>query len=123
MTDISCRADIDSIMRLFYSKLLADKRINYLFTEVAQLNLEPHFEVLNDFWEAILFGTATYQNNALLKHIELSQKSQLSATHFKIWLQYLDEAIFKLFEGEKSNEMHNRARQIAKLMQFKVKAT
>lgn len=121
MKDIASRDDINLIMRLFYKKLLQDERINYLFTEVAQLDLESHFEILNDFWESILFGTAQYQRNAMLKHIELNQKSPLLDHHFDIWLAYLSQTIADNYQGEKASEMFERANQIAQLMRFKVK--
>ena len=37
--DIENRKDLMQIVRLFYDKLLADDTINYLFTEVAKIDL------------------------------------------------------------------------------------
>jgi len=121
MRDISSREDINLIMRLFYNNLLQDNRISYFFTDIAKLDLESHFEILNDFWESILFGTTNYKRNAMLKHIELNEKSPLNDLHYKIWLEYLTRCISENFEGQKATEMSERANQIAQLMRYKVK--
>ena len=40
--DIENREDLLLLMQEFYKKLLADKSINYLFTDVAKINLAHH---------------------------------------------------------------------------------
>ncbi|MBT8327578.1 MAG: group III truncated hemoglobin [Bacteroidia bacterium] len=120
LRDIETREDILLIMREFYDKLLADESIAYIFTEVAKINLEEHFPVLVDFWDSILFGSGTYQNNAMKVHIDLAKKSPLTAQHFKTWLGYLFQSIEDNFEGLKAHTMKARAQNIAGLMEFKV---
>jgi hemoglobin len=119
MNDIQTRDDIMFIMRSFYDKLLADETIAYIFTEVAQINLEEHFPVLVDFWDSILFGSGTYRNNAMQVHIDLAKKSPLTPAHFKTWLNYLIQSIEDDFEGYNAHVMKARAQNIAGLMEFK----
>ena len=55
MRDVENREDLYLLMSEFYKKLLADNNINYIFTEVAKIDLEPHLIELVDFWEQMLF--------------------------------------------------------------------
>lgn len=119
-TDIQNRQDIDHLMRHFYQYLLADSRINYLFTNIAQVNLEEHFPVLCDFWEGILFQSGTYKRNAMQPHLDLHKKSELTTQHFSIWLAYFNQSINELFVGEKANYAKERALSIATVMQIKI---
>ena len=107
------------VMRSFYDKLLADESIAYLFTDVAQLDLDHHFPVLVDFWDSMLFGSGTYRNNAMQVHIDLARKSPLTSHHFKTWLTYLINTIDENFEGMNAHTMKARAQNIAGLMEYK----
>ena len=120
LPDIVNRNDILLLMRGFYLKLLADKEIEYLFTEVTHLNLEEHFTVLADFWESVLFGSGNYRNNTMQVHLDLHKKSNLTKLHFTIWLRYFVASVDELFDGPKAHEAKARAQSIAALMEFKV---
>jgi hemoglobin len=118
-TDIQSREDILLLMQQFYQKLLADASISYLFTDVANINLEHHLPVLVDFWDSILFQSDTYRKNAIQPHMGLHQKSPLKKTHFDTWLKYFFETVDELFEGEKAFMAKERAKSIATVMQIK----
>jgi hemoglobin len=82
-TDIASREDIDALMAAFYSRAMADPVIGYLFTDVAELDLEHHLPVIGDFWESTLFGAGNYSRhgrNPLLIHAALDRKSPLNDT-------------------------------------------
>ena len=49
MKDIETREDLAFLMREFYSKMLIDDTIGYIFTEVAELDLEKHIPSLTNF--------------------------------------------------------------------------
>ncbi|RXK60954.1 group III truncated hemoglobin [Lacibacter luteus] len=119
-TDIRNREDIRLLMERFYDKLLTDKSISYLFTDVAKINLEEHFPVLVDFWDSILFQSDTYQKNAMKPHLDLHQQSPLEARHFKTWLGYFTATVDELFEGDKAELARQRATSIATIMQIKM---
>ena len=55
MKDIETRADLELLLRAFYNRLLSDSSINYMFTDVAMINLEEHLPHITDFWEQSLF--------------------------------------------------------------------
>ena len=118
--DISSRADLLQLVSNFYEKLLADDSINYLFTDIAKINLDHHIPVLVDFWDSIIFQSDTYQKNAMQPHINLHQKSPLQPQHFETWLRYFNETVDELFEGEKAFLAKERALSIATVMKIKL---
>lgn len=118
--DISCRADIELLIKRFYEKLLTDNSINYLFINVAQIDLPHHLPVLVDFWETILLQKNTYQKNAMQPHLALHQKSPLQKHHFETWLNYFKETVDELFEGATAFTAKERATSIATVMQIKI---
>jgi hemoglobin len=119
--DIENRDDLLLLMQEFYKKLLADDSINYLFTEVAKVNLDHHFPVLVDFWDSLLFHSNTYQKNAMQPHITLHHQSPLQRHHFETWLGYFKETVDDLFDGQNAFVIKERATSIATVMQIKIK--
>lgn len=73
------------------------------------------------FWESIVFKNAVYKGNPMLKHIALHQKEKLAPEHFKRWISLWEATVKKYFEGEHATEIVYRAKQIAGLMEFKVR--
>ena len=118
--EIKTREDIEWIVSSFYEKLFNDDRIAYLFTDVAQINLETHLPPLCDFWESILFDKNDYAKNVMNIHMDLHRKSPLTQEHFQIWLQHLFETIDSTYEGVLAQKMKDRANGIAYIMKTKV---
>ncbi len=118
--DISSREDLFQLVSKFYEKLLADDSINYLFTDIAKIDLAHHLPLLVDFWDSVLFQSDTYHKNAMQPHINLHQKSPLQAPHFETWLRYFNETVDELFEGEKAFLAKERALSIATVMKIKL---
>lgn len=116
MEDIETRADIDRLMRVFYERALADDVIGYIFTDVAKLDLEKHMPVIVDFWESLLFNTATYAphgRNPLAVHTELHEKLPLTPEHFQRWLEIFSATVDGMFAGERADFLKLRAIAIA----------
>ncbi len=61
--DIETRADIDELLIYFYSIAIKDELIGYIFTDVAELDLQQHLPIIGDFWETLLFRTGDYQRH------------------------------------------------------------
>ncbi len=118
--DIQDRNDLLRLLTLFYSKLLADSSISYLFTEIAKIDLPHHLDTLVDFWDNILFQKDVYRKNAMQPHLVIHQKSPLQKHHFETWLRYFGESVDELFEGEKAFLAKERALSIATVMQIKI---
>lgn len=120
-TDILSKTDIKYIISNFYQKLLNDKTMFPFFKEILiEEILEPHLEIITDFWQDILFHTHNYKNNPMNIHLDFHKKMNFEKKHFKIWLQYLSETIDDNFVGNNSENMKNRAISIANVMKVKM---
>jgi hemoglobin len=102
---------------------LKDDCIGYIFTDIAKMNLETHMPILCSFWESILFGTAQYEGNPMIKHIELDKKETLTSLHFDRWKQLFYETIDELFEGEKATLAKEKATAMEFLIKMKIDAS
>lgn len=114
--DIKNRKDIEMIIAHFYEKVKADAVIGYYFSEVVPVNWEMHLPLMCDFWENILFFTANYDGNPMEVHKKLNQKTDMEYKHFSRWNELFKETIDEYYQGEKAQEMKNRASNIAQAM-------
>jgi hemoglobin len=115
MKDIETRADIDALLVKFYEKVFADKRIGFIFTETARLDLAHHLPIIGDFWESLLFGTKNYADrgrNPLQIHADLNQKTQLETKHFRRWLEIFHATVDENFSGVRADFAKMRAEAI-----------
>lgn len=120
MKDIETRADLEMLMEQFYNKLLKDTTINYIFTDVAKINLEEHLPHIVGFWEQNILGTGNYRNNVLKIHQDLNAAVRLEQHHFETWLTHLYETVDANFRGERAETMKTRALSIATVMKIKM---
>lgn len=120
MHDITSRADIFMLMQKFYTKLLSDDRIRYIFTDIAQIDLEAHLPHLTDFWEQTVLHQGSYRKNVLQIHLDLNAKENLTTEHFAIWLEHFNATVDENFSGERSELIKTRALSIATVMQLKI---
>jgi len=120
--DIENREDIEKLISVFYSKMLDDVILGYIFTDVAKVNLEEHLPIICDFWENILFNKPTYKRRSEVigVHLELNKKIQLKKGHFRRWLYLFHSTINELYDGTISSKAKKRADSIALLMQKKL---
>lgn len=85
--DIAGRADLDVLLRRFYTAAFADPLIGPYFTEIAGTDLDVHLPRITDFWERALFRTAEYRRNAFAPHAPLHAARPLTAEHAGRWVQ------------------------------------
>jgi hemoglobin len=123
MKDIETRVDVEFLVNAFYQKVVEDDVIGYIFTDVAQIDWKKHMPIMYDFWETILLGVMKYKGNTMLKHLSLSKKEKLTPIHFKRWLHLWEQTISENFSGIKAKEAFERAKMMALLMEYKVKAS
>jgi hemoglobin len=83
--DLETRADIDRLLRLFYSRAMIDEVIGYLFTDVAHLDLEQHLPQIGNFWEQVLLQRPVYVGQPLAVHQPLHEAATCPGNHFKSW--------------------------------------
>lgn len=120
MKDIETRADLEQLLWAFYTRLLEDPAISYIFTDVAKIKLEEHMPSLTDFWELSLFHTGTYKKNPMQIHLDLNAQESLTAEHFNIWLGYFNRTTDRLFAGLNAEKIKTRAESIATVMKIKL---
>ena len=111
--DIATRADLEVLVRDFYSRVFADPIIGFLFTDVAHMDLEAHIPVITDFWETILLGAGTYRGGAFRPHAELDRKAKLRYGHFARWLALWTMTIHEHFEGPVAEQAKAHAIRVA----------
>ena len=107
-------------MEVFYNRLLCDDSINYIFIDVAKLDIKTHLPIIADFWESILLNKNVYKNNPMNIHLHLNDKTPLLKSHFDTWLAHFNKAIDELFEGKIALLAKQRALSVATLMQIKI---
>ena len=73
-----------------------------------------------NFWESVIFYTATYSGNPIQLHKQLNNKVPLTAQHFKQWLRLFTETVDELFEGVKAELAKQRAASISTMIQIKI---
>lgn len=120
LSDIENRADLEKLMRYFYSQLLEDERLAYLFIDIAKMDLKTHIPRIVDFWENMLFNTVKFDGNVFEKHLKLHQASSLEKSHFDLWLDYFFKSVDLLFAGPQAEKIKTRALSIANIMRGKI---
>ena len=118
--DISIRKDIDTLVKLFYDKLLQDDLLKPVFEKMVLPNLEEHLKTIADFWDSILLDANNYRGNVTEKHFEVDKQFPLSKIEFDRWLLHWNATIDDLFIGEKADMAKQRAQSIADIMQYKL---
>ncbi len=102
MADIATNKDIDVLIRHFYSKLLSDPSISYVFDG---LDLESHFPRVVHFWAFVLLDVDGYTTNVFEKHLHLPIKAE----QFQTWLGHFTSSVDDLYQGEKAEMAKQRA--------------
>jgi hemoglobin len=118
--DIRGRADIELLVDIFYSKVLHDKILAYIFTDLAKVNMSYHLAVMYDFWENIILCTGSYKGNPMNLHRHLHHIRPLNEKHFKRWDKLFVSTIDKLFTGPKADLAKERALSISAILREKV---
>jgi len=123
MKDIQNQEDLYVLVHQFYNKLLADDRINYIFTDIFKIKLEEHLPILVTFWSQGILGTGGYTKNLTQIHLDVNEKEYLSPELFEIWLDHFNTTVNENFMGTNSEEIKKQALQIATIMQIKISKT
>lgn len=117
MRDIETRADIDSVLRAFYTHAFDDALLRHVFIDVAHMDLEEHLPVIGNFWEKVLFNTSEYKGNAMRVHRHLHDREPLTTAHFERWLTVWNQTIDARHQGTTAAQAKQHATRIALAMQ------
>jgi hemoglobin len=116
-TDITSTADIEIFVNRFYDLLAIDDMLKPIFFDrLGHGDWSVHLKRIVDFWDTVLFATATYKGQSFLPHASMN----LTQIHFDQWLALFNQSIDENFEGEKASEAKQRANTMAILFMSKI---
>jgi hemoglobin len=118
--DIENRTDIELLVNTFYRKVKADKKLGYIFNNVALLNWSTHFLIMYNFWENAILFTGTYEGNPINLHKHLNRIQPLNKTHFNRWNTLFVRTVNELFKGSKADLARERALNISGIISEKI---
>ena len=79
---------------------MADEKIGWIFTDVAELDLEEHIPVIASFWATNLLGAKSYSGGAFGPHARLHMKAGgLRQEHFERWLVLWCQTVDEFYDG------------------------
>jgi hemoglobin len=108
-TELSSRADIDRLVRVFYERAMVDCLLAPVFEVLAIVGLDEHLVVVGDFWEQILFRTTRYQGTFVPVHRALHGKYDLTPERFEHWRVLWHESVDELFTGVDAGRAKSKA--------------
>ncbi len=111
--DLTDRRDIDRLLRAFYGRALVDPLLRPVFVDVAHMDLEEHLPRIGDFWEKVLFDTATYDGAAMQVHRRLHRAHPLTRELFDRWLALWDDTLTEQVAGPVADAARAHATRIA----------
>ncbi len=106
MRDIATRADIETLMRAFYARLLELEDMQRVFEGI---DLEQHLPNIIHFWSFVLLDEEGYKTNVFDKHRPLP----IHPPQFDTWLRIFRDTVNGLFSGEKAELAVQRATVLA----------
>lgn len=118
--DIENRTDIELLVNTFYTKVIADNKLGYIFNDVALVNWSTHFMIMYDFWENVILFTGSYEGNPVNLHKHLHHIQPLDKTHFNRWNKLFLDTVNELFEGSKADLAKERALSISGIISKKI---
>ena len=77
LSQLTSRDDIEQLVNTFYDTVRQDDKLSVIFDEIAQVNWETHLPKMYDFWETVLFRSATYKGDLIGVHAELISKADM----------------------------------------------
>jgi hemoglobin len=116
-SDITTRADVVRMVDTFYDLVREDDILGPIFGGVARVDWAAHLPKMYDFWEAVLFGRATFKGNPLAVHLALSRLTPLTNREFDRWIALFHATVEGLFEVDVVDIARLRASRIAATMQ------
>ncbi len=117
--DLTCRSDIEKLVNFFFEKIKEDKFLGAYFSH-------PNFDEtqfvtkMYSFWENVIFYSGNYEGHPMDTHKKLHEKTPLTKSHFKKYLDIFSESVDKLFEGENAKAIKAKANNIGVVMQIKI---
>jgi hemoglobin len=123
MHDINDIDDIRTLVHRFYEKVLNDELLAPVFNAVVEKDQWPgHLEIMVSFWQTNILFEQSYKGNPMAAHIKVDTivNHTITPAHFERWLQLWNQTIDENFSGETASITKKRARDMAKLIFYKI---
>jgi hemoglobin len=112
--DLADRADVEALLRRFYSQVLDDDILAEPFTEVRDVTgLDSHIPVMADFWETMLFRVRRYYGRVQDVHGQVHGRTALSSDHFVRWLTTWYDTVDEMYGGPLAERAKTQAARVA----------
>jgi hemoglobin len=113
VADLADRADVEALLRRFYSRVLVDDALGEAFAEVRAHGLDTHIPRMCDFWETVLFRAGLYRGSALHAHRHVHHRNPLCGSHFVRWLTIWNTTVGEMYRGPVADRAKIQAARIA----------
>ena len=121
LADIETQEDINRLVNCFYSEVRTNAVLGPIFNQIIGSNWDRHLSVMYKFWGSIAFGNHMYSGNPMQKHLALNRIVPIQEKEFNEWLFLFYSITDKLYAGPIADLIKTRAKEIAKVMQIKIK--
>ncbi|MBY0378741.1 MAG: group III truncated hemoglobin [Gammaproteobacteria bacterium] len=111
---------LQKLVRNFYTRVQKDEVLGYIFNDVAKVDWDKHISLLAQFWSSVMLGAREYLGNPMLKHLELSRKTELTPEHFRHWLALFSLEAKSCLNAESAQLIIERATLIANAIQHRL---
>jgi hemoglobin len=118
--DITDRRDVACLVNVFYDRVREDGLLGPIFDDVAHVDWATHLPRMYDFWESVLFGTATFKGTPLVVHRALARQTPLTGEAFDRWVALFQTTVDDLFMGTMADYAKSSAVRIAATMEHHV---
>jgi len=103
-------AQIERLVREFYVKVRADRRLGPIFEGKLGDDWEPHLLRMIDFWSSLMLTTGRYSGRPLQKHLVLKT---VRPDDFEIWLRLFNETAVSIGGNAFAAAFMDKAQRIA----------
>jgi len=118
--DITDRRDVACLVNVFYDRVRDDDLLGPIFDDVAHVDWATHLPRMYDFWESVLFSTATFKGTPLVVHRALARHAPLTAEAFGRWVALFQTTVDDLFSGTMADHAKKSAVRIAATMEHSI---
>jgi len=118
--DIADRRDVACLVNVFYDRVKDDELLGPIFNDIAHVDWSTHLPRMYDFWESVLFATATFKGTPLITHRELARRAPLTSAAFDRWIALFHSTVDDLFLGPMAEQAKDSAARIAAIMEHNV---
>jgi len=118
--DLAGRAEIETLVNHFYSRVRQDKMLGFIFDEIAKVDWDAHLPKMYAFWETVMFRSGDYHGNPLAAHAKLIALTAMGREQFDRWLSLVHETVDELFAGENAAHIKRCAEDMANVIYSRI---